>query len=166
MEESEAEEKFREVANSRSNNSIAWTGLAITQFTLIVSIFSAFGLVTSVTFQLASALFLVSGIIFTLSYGLYESAGSSYKLRLPVNARPYKIWKLRAKKDEKCVPNPREIFVKQAESCVTWGILIWCTGISILLWDLRMYIALPIFILGVIVAYLFMLPRSSLVSKR
>lgn len=157
--QSDREREFQEVGNARSSNSLIWAGFALTNFVTVVAVFSAFGAEISLPFQLACSLFLMAGGFFATGWALYETAGSCHSLRLAVEACAYRVWKQRNTKKDKFVPNPREIYIKQAEYCSLGGTSVWSTGVAILLWDLRMHLTMTIWILTVVIAYLFAIPR-------
>jgi hypothetical protein len=78
------EEKHREAAASMSNNELAWAGFALTEFVLIVSIFTAFKVETDIFFQMTIAITIICGLLFVDSWSLFQSAGSAHRLRLKI----------------------------------------------------------------------------------
>ncbi len=159
MVEEERDSEFREMGNARINSSLAWAGFALTNFVTVVAIFSVFGEETGIPFQIASSFFLMSGAFFAISWALNETAGSNYRLRLPLTAHSYKLLKITGAKDGKVATNAREIYVKQAEVCNIAGTFVWSVGVTILLWDLRMYITAIAWVITFLIAYLFAIPR-------
>ena len=152
-------ERLREVGNCRSENSLIWAGFALTNFVTIVAIYSAFGIAVSILFQIASSLFLVAGVFFAVSWALYEAVGSKDKIKLTSPwALPF-IGRKSRNEVEKFLPNPREIYIRQAENFNLSGTLVWSFGVLTLLFDLEMYVTLVIFLVALVISYWFTYPR-------
>jgi len=133
----EKEKEYQTMGNTRGIISLAWAGFALTNFVTVISVFAALSKETSVFFQLASSLFVGAGAIFAVAWALNETTGSSYVLRKPKKSLRLRTW---AGREDDIVPNPREIYIKNAENCNILGTLVWSIGVAILLFDLNMVI--------------------------
>lgn len=146
-EEKEKEKRHREVAFTRSSTSLVWAGFALTNFVLIVTIFSALSVKTNVVFEISAGFFLVSGVLFSTSWALFEISGSAYRI------------KLKNRRTGEDIANPREHYAKQAEYFTLAGTLSWSLGVVLFLLFLEMYLALAIFVVSLMLVYPYVVPR-------
>jgi NADH:ubiquinone oxidoreductase subunit 3 (subunit A) len=149
------EEEYREAAHSWSNNALAWGGFAITEFVLVVSIFTAFKVETTILFQFTVALSIIDGLLFATSSTLYSIAVSP----------AHRLWKVKDKRTGKPMANPRQLVVKRAERLFMAGLLLQTLWMCAFLVFLQMYWVSAIVFVVAALLYLHIMPLTPFIGE-
>jgi NADH:ubiquinone oxidoreductase subunit 3 (subunit A) len=149
------EEEYREAAHSWSNNALVWGGFAITEFVLVVSIFTAFKVETTILFEFAVALSIIDGLLFSTSSTLYSIAVSP----------AHRLWKMKDKRTGKPMANPRQLVVKRAERLFMVGLVLQTLWMCVFLVYLEMYWVSAIVFVVAVLLYVHIMPLTPFIGE-
>jgi hypothetical protein len=150
------EEEYREIACGWSNNALVWASVAITEFVLITTLFTAFKVQTSFLIELTIALAIVDGLLFCFSSSFFMLAANP----------AHTLWRVKDKRTGKPVTNPRQVLMERASRLVMVGIGLQTLWVCVFLLFLEMYWVLAIVVVVSALLYSYIMPLTFFVAGK
>jgi protein-S-isoprenylcysteine O-methyltransferase Ste14 len=137
--EEEREVRFQEAAGPASQNALVWCGFGLTNFVLIVSIFTVFSVKTNTLFEIAISLFLLSGVLCCMGWAIYGTITNM------------KVGRVKDRKTGEIKTNALYSLSRQADGLLAGGTVVYFAGQFLLLAFLELYLVLAILVVPIMV---------------